>query len=49
MMHLIPIHITEQQKVKLFKRKEKTKLTVAAQIREAIDNYLETFTGDEYK
>ena len=39
-MHQILIHITEQQKDALFKRRKNTKVPVAAQIREAIDNYI---------
>lgn len=39
-MHLIPIYITEQQRVILFKRKEKTNIPVGVQVREAIDDYI---------
>lgn len=46
-MHLIPIYITETQKEFLFKRKEKTKLPVSIQIREAIDGYIEKIGGSK--
>lgn len=46
-MHLIPIYITEHQKDVLFKRKEKLKLPVGVQVREAIDRYIESFGSDK--
>lgn len=38
-MHLIPIYLEEQQIEFLTKRKQETKIPIAAQVREAIDFY----------
>lgn len=46
-MHVIPLNITGQQKEKLFERKTKTNIPVAAQIREAIDMYFKNMEDGE--
>ena len=44
-MHGFLIHLTEQQKTFLKKRMEKTKIPMAVQIREAIDEYIKKYEG----
>lgn len=39
-MQALPVNITEEQREKLFERKKNTNIPVAAQIREAIDDYI---------
>lgn len=46
-MHILPTNITEKQKAFLFNRREKTKIPVSVQIREALDDYIIKYKGGE--
>lgn len=48
-MKVMPVNITDKQEKILFKRRQDTKIPVAAQIREAIDLYIKenNLEGDQ--
>lgn len=46
-MNVMPVNITDRQKEILAKRKADTHVPISAQIREAIDLYIENLDGDE--
>lgn len=46
MMHLLPLKITDEQKKYLYDRKKKFEISVSAQIRDAIDLYIEKTKGE---